>query len=203
MLKLKKTPPWQQDWKDLTYLLDGTATQQAAYSALDSLQMASLLQRFDPILVGTIPLDIDIPGSDLDIVCCTANVDDFAQFLFETFSHYQNFELRRKRVGGVESAIATFTHQDFPIELFGQPRPTLSQAAVRHLDVEARLLHYSSEKVRQQMRQLKSQGFKTEPAFAIAFSLIGDSYQALLDLSDQPDEVLISIISASKLNMEN
>ncbi|MEO0376561.1 MAG: DUF4269 domain-containing protein [Cyanobacteria bacterium P01_A01_bin.17] len=84
MLKLKKTPLLQPDWRDLTYLLDGTATQQAAYSALDSFQMASLLQRFDPILVGTIPLDVDIPGSDLDIVCCTANVDDFAQFLFET-----------------------------------------------------------------------------------------------------------------------
>lgn len=86
----------QQDWRDLTYLLHGTGTQQAAYCTLGSLQGFPLLHRFAPILVGTIPLDLDVPGSDLDIVCNAANVDDFAQFLFETFSCYPNFDLQRK-----------------------------------------------------------------------------------------------------------
>jgi hypothetical protein len=63
----------QTDWKDVTYLLHGTVTQRAAYAALAALQVFSLLQDFDPVLVGTIPLNIDIPGSDLDIVCCATN----------------------------------------------------------------------------------------------------------------------------------
>ena len=68
----------QQDWRDLTYLLQGTATQQAAYYALEALRVFALLGAFDPMLVGTIPLDIDIPGSALDIVCYAADVNAFA-----------------------------------------------------------------------------------------------------------------------------
>ena len=56
-----------QDWRDLTYLLHGTATQRAAYHALEALQVSALLQALDPVLAGTIPLGIDVPGSDLDI----------------------------------------------------------------------------------------------------------------------------------------
>jgi hypothetical protein len=49
------------DWRDLTYLLHGTATQQAAYQALETLRVFSLLSPFDPILAGTVPLDIEFP----------------------------------------------------------------------------------------------------------------------------------------------
>lgn len=191
----------QQDWRHLSYLRHGTATQQAAYRALESLRIFPLLRRFDPILAGTIPLNIDIPGSDLDIVCYAANIDSFAQCLFDTFSNCKDFGLCQKVVNGVPTAIATFTHPNFPIEIFGQPQPTLSQTAVRHMRVEARLLHHSSEAVRQQIRHLKSQGLKTEPAFAIVFSLTGDPYQALLNLVDQPEEVLLSVIAASRAQL--
>jgi len=53
------------------YPLDrhGTATQHAASCTLEALRVFDLLQAFDPVLIGTIPLAIDIPGSGLDIVC--------------------------------------------------------------------------------------------------------------------------------------
>ena len=76
----------QKDWRDLRYLLHGTATQQAAYQALEALRVFALLSPFDPMLTGTIPLAIDIPGSDLDIVCCAADVDAFAQHLHDTLA---------------------------------------------------------------------------------------------------------------------
>src|SRR5262249_21108876 len=63
-----ETASMPQNWRDLASLLDGTATQRAAYHALEALRVFALLGAFDPILAGTIPLDIDVPGSDLDVV---------------------------------------------------------------------------------------------------------------------------------------
>src|SRR6266849_3193754 len=74
-----KASSMQKDWRDLTYLLRGTATQQAAYHALEALRVFPLLSAFDPVLAGTIPPDVDVPGSDLDIVCYAEDVDTFAQ----------------------------------------------------------------------------------------------------------------------------
>jgi len=50
-------------------LLNGTATQQAASHTLEALWVFLLPGPFDPILAVTIQLDIDMPGSDLDMVC--------------------------------------------------------------------------------------------------------------------------------------
>ena len=54
------------------YPLYGTATQQDAYHPLEALRIFPLHGPFDPMLAGTIPLDMDIPGSDLDMVCAVA-----------------------------------------------------------------------------------------------------------------------------------
>src|SRR5262245_37212108 len=162
------------DWRDLTYLRHGTGTQQAAYQALAALRVFPLLQPFDPILAGTIPLDIDLPGSDLDVVCYAADVDAFARHLAETFGHCAGFGLSRKIIDELPTVIARFTSQGFPVEIFGQPRPVMAQAAVRHMIVEARLLRHGGAEVRRQVRQLKAQGLKTEPAFATVFALAGD-----------------------------
>jgi len=185
----------QQDWRDLTYLLQGTATQQAAYYALEALRVFALLSAFDPVLVGTIPLDIDIPGSDLDIVCYAAGVDAFAQRLQGTFGHFTPFVLRRKIIDGLPTAIGRFTYQGFPIEILGQPRPVTTQHAFRHLVVEERLLRHGGVKVHQQIRQLKVQGLKTEPAFAVVFALPGDPYHTLLQLAELSEAELVSVIT--------
>jgi hypothetical protein len=184
----------QQDWRDLTYLLQGTATQQAAYCALEALRVFALLGAFDPVRAGTIPLDIDIPGSGLDIVCYAADVDAFAQCLQDAFGHFTPFVLRRKIVDGLPTAIGQFTYQDFPIEIFGQPRPVTTQRAFRHLVVEERLLRHGDVGVRQQIRHLKIQGLKTEPAFAAVFALSRDPYHTLLQLSELSEAELVSVI---------
>ena len=185
----------QQDWRDLTYLLQGTATQQAAYYALEALQVFALLGAFDPVLVGTIPLDIDIPGSDLDIVCYAADVDAFAQCVQDAFGHFTSFVLRRKIVDGLPTVIGQFTYQGFPIEIFGQPCPVTMQHAFRHMVVEERLLRHGGVGARQQIRQLKLQGLATEPAFAAVFALSGDPYHMLLQLSELSEAELVSVIT--------
>src|SRR5437764_5172092 len=134
-----ETASMQKDWRDLTYLLHGTATQQAAYQALETLRVFALLSPFDPMLAGTIPLDIDIPGSDLDIVCCAADVDAFAQHLHNPFGQCDTFGLQHTIIDGLPTVIGQCTSQGFPIEIFGQPRPVTEQNAVRHMIVEERL----------------------------------------------------------------
>lgn len=68
----------------------------------------------------------------------------------------------------------------FEIEIFGQTIPTKQQFAYRHMMVEHNLLNKYGEVFRQQIIELKRQGHKTEPAFAIALNLTGDPYMELL-----------------------
>ena len=193
----------QIDWRDLTYLLGGTVTQRAAYHALEALRVFPLLSPFDPVLAGTIPLDIDIPGSDLDIVCEAADVDGFAQYLGEAFGSCMGFGLRRTDVHGLPTVIAQCTASGFPIEIFAQPLPVMAQAAVRHMVVEERLLRHGGPEVRRRIRQLKSQGLKTEPAFATVFALPGDPYQTLLGLAELSEEALLAVIAHTLRTVPN
>ena len=47
------------------------------------------------------------------------------------------------------------------------------------------------------MLALRQQGMKTEPAFAAALRLDADPYLALLDLGEQDDETLVSVLRAA------
>jgi hypothetical protein len=187
----------QKDWRDLTYLLRGTATQQAAYQALEALRVFPLLRAFDPVLAGTIPLDVDIPGSDLDIVCYAEDGGAFAQCLHDAFGHCVGFALQRDLLNGLPTVIAQFTYRGFPVEIFGQPLPVMAQAAIRHMLVEERLLRHGGEEVRWKIRHLKRQGLKTEPAFAAIFDLAGDPYDRLLELAELCEEELLALIRHS------
>jgi hypothetical protein len=60
----------------LAYLARGNAKQQAIYRLLREHRLMEPLQEYDPVLVGTFPIDIDVPGSDLDIICCVADFDN-------------------------------------------------------------------------------------------------------------------------------
>lgn len=169
-------------WQDIPYLSEGNERQQAAYRALHALQLFEKLADFTPLLVGTIPLDVDIPDSDLDILCEAHDLMAFAQRVRENFGEREGFRVKEKVVNGLPTLIVNFTHEGFPIEIFAQPRPVSEQNGYRHLLAEARLLEMGGEPSREAIRQLKQNGLKTEPAFARYFGLEGDPYEALLQL---------------------
>src|SRR5689334_10748050 len=56
------------NWYDISYLLKGNERQKAAYHALKKLRIFEDLAEYSPVLVGTIPIGIDIESSDLDIL---------------------------------------------------------------------------------------------------------------------------------------
>ncbi|MEM8641328.1 MAG: DUF4269 domain-containing protein [Cyanobacteria bacterium P01_G01_bin.54] len=173
----------RRNWRDISYLAQGTVRQRAAYQALQATQVLEKLAAFDPVLAGTIPLDVDIAGSDLDIICEATDLEAFAESLTHHFGDYPGFSCQQTVVK-LPTVIARFTAAGFEFEIFGQACPVEQQNGVRHLEVEARLLELGGEAVRRRVRQLKQAGLKTEPAFAAVFVLVGDPYEVLLGLAE-------------------
>jgi len=178
------------NFRNPAYLARGNARQQRAYRALQSLGIFRILRAYTPVLAGTIPLNIDIPGSDLDIICKACDLDAFARAVTDAFGAHAGFRVKRKVIKGVESVIVNYDYGGFPIEIFGQPKPVTEQNAYRHLLVEARLLKIGGESARRAIRQLRRAGLKTEPAFARYFQLEGDPYEGLLRLGELSEEEL-------------
>lgn len=181
---------------ELHDLKSGTALQQEVYKLLRRHRFMEILHTYHPILVGTVPLDIQVPGSDLDLIC---EVHDFGTFRMEAnthFGHYPGYSVHEREVDGVPRIKVNFHCENWPIELFGQPVPTTQQNGYRHMCVEARLLSLYGESFKQTIIQLKKNGLKTEPAFAKVLHLEGDPYDELLKLEGTADLELLKLLSA-------
>lgn len=178
---MKSYSKMEQDFKSIDYLKSGNDRQQWAYSLLTNQQILLKLRQYDPILVGTIPLAIDIETSDLDIICCYADQQEFRKVIKDNFKDEKDFTIREQLLG-TSAIVANFSINNVEIEIFGQPIPTNQQVAYKHLLVEHDLLNKYGEEFRQQILELKQQGLKTEPAFALALGLTGDPYTELLKL---------------------
>lgn len=168
------------NFEDITYLKQGTMRQQAAYAVLQKNKTLLKLKKFTPILVGTIPINIDIQDSDLDIICYFSSQQEFEDIIKKNFKHEKGFEINTIDVIDGEAVVANFTVENFQIEIFGQNIPTKQQIAYRHMIIEYDLLNKYGENFRQQIIQLKRKGYKTEPAFCKALGIEGNPYLELL-----------------------
>ena len=176
--------PCVKNWKDPHYLRTGNQRQQQTYATLERLGIWRTLAAFDPMLAGTIPLDIDIASSDLDILCAvdSAAMARFVALLQAQYAHLPGFALTQKLINNSSAVVCRFRFQAFEIEIFGQDCPTERQQAFRHMIVENRILQAGGQAWRAAVRRLKEQGLKTEPAFATLLQLPGNPYEALLTL---------------------
>ncbi len=150
---------------------------------LARLQVARVLEAHRPTLAGTIPIGVDLPDSDLDVICEAHDLERFARLLASAYGTRPGFLVRRRLIGGLPAVVARFRAHGFHIEIFAQPRPAWRQNAVRHMQVERRLLRLGGRSAAQAVRRFKEQGLKTEPAFARVFGLEGDPYRRLAELS--------------------
>jgi hypothetical protein len=185
-----------RNWHDITYLAQGNERQRRAYEVLMEVGVLRDLAEFTPVLAGTIPLDLDIEGSDLDILCAAQELGEFQERLIRLYARHEGFRVGQVEINGVRSVIANFSCRGFPFEVFGQPVPVVEQNGYRHMDVEARLLALGGEEAREAIRNLKRQGIKTEPAFARYFQLPGDPYATLAHLATLDEESLRAAIGA-------
>ena len=143
---------------------------------------------FNPVIVGTFPIDIAIETSDIHIVMQSQNLELLKDKLYNDFSSFESFELSIKSV-----LLCRFKHKAFEIEIYATENPVTSLNSYRHLVIEERLLNLYPDSFKQAVIDLKKSGIKTEPAFARLLGLEGDPYQALLALEALSDEQLLGI----------
>ncbi|MFN0293732.1 DUF4269 domain-containing protein [Pedobacter helvus] len=170
------------DFLKIDYLKEGSKKQRAAYQALITHRILEKLSQFEPILAGTIPINIDIDNSDLDIICYWKEKHYFIETLQALFAEKQAFLIRETSIDGEESVVCSFNVGEFEVEIFGQNIPSKQQNAYLHLLVEHQILQQQGEDFRRNIIALKKIGYKTEPAFAKLLELKGNPYQALLEL---------------------
>jgi hypothetical protein len=169
------------NFSTIDYLKNGTPKQIQAFEVLTRNKVLTNLAEFDPILVGTIPINIDIENSDLDIICYWKNKTEFIDKLNSVFGDKSEFKIRERLINNQESVIANFKIDDFEIEIFGQNIPTKNQNGYRHMIIEHEILQSKGENFRLEVIKLKQNGHKTEPAFGILLGFKNDPYRELLD----------------------
>lgn len=171
-----------ENFRNIEYLKKGNTRQQLAYSEIIDLKIFEILKKYNPILVGTIPINIDLSESDLDIICECKNHSIFSKVLVSHFGNKTNFKINTIKLNGITSTIAEFKTTHFIFEIFGQDIPSNKQNAYRHMIVEHQILEKEGDTFRKEIIKLKSKGLKTEPAFAKLLELSGDPYIELLKL---------------------
>lgn len=169
------------DFLKIDYLKNGNERQKAAYQCLTRNQIFEKLKDFDPILTGTIPINIDIPSSDLDVICFYPNKVDFVNRVIANFGQKKDFQLKNTIINDNETVIANFWMDGFEVEIFWQNIPTTAQNAYKHMIIEYQILTKMGEDFRLKIIELKKDGYKTEPAFAKLLNLEGDPYISLMN----------------------
>ncbi|RXM49663.1 MULTISPECIES: DUF4269 domain-containing protein [unclassified Chryseobacterium] len=171
------------DFTKIDYLKHGNERQRRAYELLTKHRIFEKLRYYSPILAGTIPIEIDIEGSDLDLIFevdLRFEEDFLDDLMLSKFIPY-DVGVEYPIVNGEKCITLNFVLEDFPIEIFGQNKPTTQQNAYLHMIAEYKILQAKGEEFKQKIIELKKQGIKTEPAFGMLLGL-ENPYEELLKL---------------------
>jgi hypothetical protein len=156
---------------------------------------ARWLDPFDPRVAGTPALGLDLPGSDLDILCHAPDPDAFLAVLWPLCSGWPGSALWQWR-GAYRPLVARFQAGGWEVEIFAAAEPVEQRMAWRHARIEARLLRIGGTALRNRVMDLRRQGTKTEPAFAAVPGLEGDPYRALLACEVCDDDALRRLVES-------
>ena len=177
-----------KDWANISYLKLGNDKQLKCYEILKHIKIFDLLCEYNPILVGTIPIGIDIENSDLDIVCNVNDFEEFKNILVDNFVTYKEFKVIYKEEGVM---VCNFIVKDIEVEIYGSTDESYKSNGYRHMIIEDRLLNLYGSDFRKKIIDLKTQRLKTEPAFASVLNLEGNPYEQLLLFEIYSDKELL------------
>lgn len=180
------------DFLDISYLAGGGERQRHCFDVLTRIGIMETLKPYNPVLAGSIPIGIDIPLSDLDIICQVSDMKAFADFMQENFHRYEDFNIRSLDEGAI---VCGFFEDGEEIEVYGSPVPPVRTNGYRHMLTEFRLLNILGPAFKEEIVSLKQQGMRTEPAFAWLLGLQGDPYTAVRNLETYSDEQLSELFA--------
>ncbi|OHX66045.1 DUF4269 domain-containing protein [Flammeovirga pacifica] len=174
-----------RDFIDISYLKEGSSIQQFSYRLLKEVDLFSILMKYHPILTGTIPIGIDVEGSDLDIICEVSDFSEFHQIIEKNYAHHDDYSYSGIQIRNQKEYVTySFFVKGMQIEIFAENKPTNEQNAYRHMLIEHYFLGLKGEDFKKEIIALKADGLKTEPAFAKLLELEGDPYLELLKFWD-------------------
>ncbi len=170
----------------------------AAVRQVEEAGVLGALAAYDPVIVGTFPLELDRPGSDVDILCHADDLEGFERDVTERLGSRSDFRShRRVAPDQAEASVVRFELTGLPVEIFAQPVPTRDQRGHRHFVVEARLLELGGERLAARLRAARRPGESVEVAFAQVLRLPGDPYLAVLALHEASDATLQGLVDAA------
>ena len=176
------------DFIDISYLAHGNDKQQLVYYILCEHQILNKLNVYKPIVVGTIPIEIDIPNSDVDIICEVSDFNQFHVLVKKEFSEFEGFDFQIQE----SHYVANFSIDGLPIEIYAENKPTQYQNAYLHMMIEYRLIQLLGADFKASIVTLKQQGYKTEPAFGKLLGL-KNPYMDLLELERKTNDELFEM----------
>ncbi|WP_346879869.1 DUF4269 domain-containing protein [Clostridium sp. UBA3061] len=189
-----------KDFINIDYLKHGNIKQQNSYKVLKELDIFNVLRKFNPILVGTIPINIDIENSDLDIVCEVYDFKEFQKIVEDRYSMFSKFHISNNSTDNETILTVNFYVEDIEIEIYAQSLDSCKQNGYRHMVVEDRILRLGGERTREEVVILKKNGLKTEPAFAKHLGLDGNPYDELLKLEEYSDKKIKDMLDNIRNN---
>ena len=163
-------------------------------AVLDDLGLLDELTDYQPMVIGTPPLGIDIGSSDIDVACTADDLEQFVSDMTKRFGNQAGFTVAALSEFADPAVRIAFTTSDWEVELFCQAIPIAEQWGVRHFLIERRLLAVQPA-LRNKVIELKKSDFKTEPAFARLLGLEGDPYEAMLKLEALSDDELAALVA--------
>ncbi|WP_035186289.1 DUF4269 domain-containing protein [Alteribacter aurantiacus] len=165
----------------IDYLKSGTHIQQRAYIVLKELNIMNDLSEYLPTLCGTIPINLNVQGSDLDIIMEVYDYPDWIKRVTALYGHLDDFIHKNKVIRNTPIVKLNFYFKEFEFELFAQNQPVKRQHAYLHMITEHAILKEAPH-LGEKIKSLKRSGVKTEEAFCEVLRLRGkDPYLRLLE----------------------
>ncbi|OYZ20087.1 MAG: hypothetical protein B7Y39_11215 [Bdellovibrio sp. 28-41-41] len=165
---------------------------------VSELNLLEIFKDHQPFIAGTVPLAVDLPSADLDLLVSFTDVAEFKDMCQQTFTMLPEFEISQSEISKIQYCLCRFDYRGIPVEIFCSLLSTFKQNGYLHFNSEEKILKYAPATWTQQILDLKGKGLKTEPAFAhLLQSGEVDAYQYILDLQRKPIQELRSILRSS------
>ena len=168
------------NYLNIEYLKEGNQIQKKVYKTIKKFDVLEKLNKYNPIIVGTFPLKINVECSDIDIIGQTDNFNDTIDDLIEKFCQNHDFMIQVSEDETSKFVLCSFWLKKFRVEIYLENKNPIDQMAYKHMLIEAKILDKMGESFKENIINLKNKGIKTEEAFAQLLQLEGNPYDALL-----------------------